>query len=84
MLDGGLRLPLSLKAGAFADTQPRGLPAESPDERRAALGAAGCRILATETHDGRIALPELLDDLAAQGIALARRGAGGRRQKLSG
>ena len=31
--------------------------------------AAGCRILATEMHEGRIALPELLDDLAAEGLS---------------
>ena len=31
--------------------------------------AAGCRILATETDCGATALPELLDDLAAQGIS---------------
>ena len=37
--------------------------------RRQALVAAGCRILATETDCGATALPELLDDLAAQGIA---------------
>ncbi|AAN29696.1 riboflavin biosynthesis protein RibD [Brucella abortus 01-4165] len=80
VLDGGLRLPLSSRLVRSADTQPLWVACgeEAPDERRAALGAAGCRILATETHDGRIALPELLDDLAAQGIAsvLVEGGAG--------
>ena len=33
------------------------------------LEAAGVRFLATETYDSRIALPELLEDLAAQGMS---------------
>ena len=32
------------------------------------LVAAGVRFLATETDDGQVALPELLDDLGAQGV----------------
>lgn len=34
----------------------------------AALAGTGVRLLATERHDGRVALPELLEDLAAQGV----------------
>ncbi|MCB1459396.1 MAG: bifunctional diaminohydroxyphosphoribosylaminopyrimidine deaminase/5-amino-6-(5-phosphoribosylamino)uracil reductase, partial [Nitratireductor sp.] len=41
---------------------PPGLPAHAP-----AL-AAGCEVLPCELHEGRVALPELLDDLAARGI----------------
>ena len=33
------------------------------------LEAAGAKFLATETFEGRIALPELLEDLAAQGMS---------------
>ncbi len=32
------------------------------------LSSAGVRIIATENQDGRVALPELLEDLGAQGI----------------
>lgn len=35
---------------------------------RSKLRSAGASILSCETADGRIALPELLDDLAARGI----------------
>ncbi len=41
---------------------------ELTEERRHELGALGARFLATEIHNGRIALPELLDDLGARGI----------------
>jgi diaminohydroxyphosphoribosylaminopyrimidine deaminase/5-amino-6-(5-phosphoribosylamino)uracil reductase len=43
--------------------------AEADPRRKAALERAGARLLATETFDGRIALPELLEDLAAQGMS---------------
>jgi diaminohydroxyphosphoribosylaminopyrimidine deaminase/5-amino-6-(5-phosphoribosylamino)uracil reductase len=36
---------------------------------RAALASAGVEFIACETHDGRIALPELLEDLAARGLS---------------
>src|SRR5690606_41322205 len=42
---------------------------EADPERCAALERAGAKFLATETYDGRIALPELLEDLAAQGMS---------------
>ncbi len=32
------------------------------------FAASGARILASETVDGRVALPELLEDLASQGV----------------
>ncbi len=80
ILDGGLRLPLSSKLVQSSANQPLWIACseDAPDDRRAALGAAGCRILATETHDCRVALPELLDDFAAQGISsvLVEGGAG--------
>ncbi len=38
------------------------------DEKTEELANAGIRILATEIEGGRVALPELMDDLAAQGI----------------
>jgi diaminohydroxyphosphoribosylaminopyrimidine deaminase/5-amino-6-(5-phosphoribosylamino)uracil reductase len=42
---------------------------EADTARKAALESLGVRFLATETFDGRIALPELLEDLGAQGMA---------------
>ena len=80
VLDSGLRLPLSSKLVQTAAAQPLWIACgeEAPPERRYELQAAGCRILATEAHDCRIALPELMDDLAAQGISsvLVEGGAG--------
>ncbi|MBN9046993.1 MAG: bifunctional diaminohydroxyphosphoribosylaminopyrimidine deaminase/5-amino-6-(5-phosphoribosylamino)uracil reductase RibD [Rhizobiales bacterium] len=80
VLDGGLRLPLSSKLVRSADVRPLWIACgeNAPANRRAALQAAGCRILATETEGERVALPELMDDLAAQGISsvLVEGGAG--------
>ncbi len=70
VLDSSLRLSLTSQLVQTADAQPLWLACgeEASDERRYELKAAGCRILAAETHEGRIALPELMDDLAALGI----------------
>lgn len=80
VLDSGLRLPLSSKLVQTADAQPLWVACgeEALPERHYELQAAGCRILATEAYDCRIALPELMDDLAAQGISsvLVEGGAG--------
>ena len=43
--------------------------AEADPARKAELERAGVGFLATETFDGRIALPELLEDLAAKGMS---------------
>jgi diaminohydroxyphosphoribosylaminopyrimidine deaminase/5-amino-6-(5-phosphoribosylamino)uracil reductase len=43
--------------------------AEANAGRRAELERAGAGFLATETYDGRVALPELLEDLAAKGMS---------------
>ena len=42
---------------------------EADPHRRAALERAGVRFIGTETHEGGVALPELLEDLAALGMA---------------
>lgn len=70
VLDRDLRLPLDSKLVASAGEVPVWIAASSRADpvRRAALEAAGCRVLATELYDGRIALPELVEDLAAQGM----------------
>lgn len=70
VLDSQARLPV---AGALARSA-REVPLmvaigpDADDRRVAALAAAGAVMLATERHEGRIALPELLEDLAARGI----------------
>jgi diaminohydroxyphosphoribosylaminopyrimidine deaminase / 5-amino-6-(5-phosphoribosylamino)uracil reductase len=71
VLDSRARLPLEGKLATSAHRTPVWIAAHAsaPVERTQALAAAGCRLLASEDDDGRIALPELLEDLAAQGIA---------------
>ena len=56
------RLLQSASAVPVIVVAPPGLPAHAP------AVAAGCEILPCELHEGRVALPELLDDLAARGI----------------
>lgn len=70
VLDRGLRLPVGSKLVRSARMTPTLVAADvdGAPERRAALAALGAGFLAVENHDGRIALPELLEDLAAQGI----------------
>jgi diaminohydroxyphosphoribosylaminopyrimidine deaminase/5-amino-6-(5-phosphoribosylamino)uracil reductase len=70
VLDSQLRLPLDSALVKSAGAVPVWVAASAAAEpaKRQALMAAGCRILATETDCGATALPELLDDLAAQGI----------------
>ncbi|MEZ5792076.1 MAG: bifunctional diaminohydroxyphosphoribosylaminopyrimidine deaminase/5-amino-6-(5-phosphoribosylamino)uracil reductase RibD [Nitratireductor sp.] len=61
-LPAGSALARTAKAAPVLIVAPPGLPAHAP-----AL-AAGCELLPCELHEGRVALPELLDDLAARGI----------------
>jgi diaminohydroxyphosphoribosylaminopyrimidine deaminase/5-amino-6-(5-phosphoribosylamino)uracil reductase len=70
VLDSTARLPLDSRLVRSARQVPL-MVAVGPDAdpaRVAALTDAGCTILATERHAGRIALPELLEDLAARGV----------------
>ncbi len=71
ILDGGARLPLASRLVTTARDVPVWVAAtaDASAERRAALEAAGCEIVAAESVDGRIALPELMDDLAARGLS---------------
>ena len=71
VLDSQLRLPLDSALVRTANVVPVWIAANAAADpvKRQALEAAGCRILATEIDCGATALPELLDDLAAQGIA---------------
>lgn len=71
VLDPMARLPLTSKLAMTARDVPVWLAAaaDAPAENLAGLTAMGVRLLATETLAGRIALPELMDDLAAKGIS---------------
>ncbi|PWL18098.1 bifunctional diaminohydroxyphosphoribosylaminopyrimidine deaminase/5-amino-6-(5-phosphoribosylamino)uracil reductase RibD [Falsochrobactrum shanghaiense] len=80
VLDGSLRLPLESRLVRTAQASPLWLACTegAAQQKREGLQAAGCRIIATESDEGKIALPELMDDLAAQGISsvLVEGGAG--------
>lgn len=71
VLDRQARLPVDSRLARTARTVPLLIAAcaDADPIRRAALEEAGARFLATETFEGRIALPELLEDLAAQGTS---------------
>jgi diaminohydroxyphosphoribosylaminopyrimidine deaminase/5-amino-6-(5-phosphoribosylamino)uracil reductase len=70
VLDRKLRLPETSKLVGGADRVPLyvavGEDADPP--HKAALERLGVRFIGTDTHDGAIALPELMEDLAALGI----------------
>ncbi len=71
VLDRDARLPSDSKLARTARKVPVLVAAcqEAEPVRKARLETLGIKFLATETHDGRIALPELLEDLGAQGMA---------------
>lgn len=71
VIDPTLRLPPGAKLVLGARAAPLWIAAcEGADSRRrAALEGAGARIVASELYEGHLALPELLEDLAAQGVA---------------
>ena len=71
VLDRTARLPLTSRLVQTAREVPLLVAACSGGDpaRRAELERAGANFLATETFDGRIALPELLEDLAAKGMS---------------
>jgi diaminohydroxyphosphoribosylaminopyrimidine deaminase/5-amino-6-(5-phosphoribosylamino)uracil reductase len=70
LLDRQIRLPVTSKLVSGADRVPLYVAAclEADPQRRAALERSGVRFIGTETHEGGIALPELLEDLAALGM----------------
>lgn len=70
VIDGNLRTNSGSKLVRTANEVPVWIAAlsDADADRRAQLESAGCRNLSTENHDGSIALPELLDDLGAEGI----------------
>lgn len=71
VLDRLTRLPVTSKLARSALDVPV-LVATCPEgdaANRAELERAGVKFLATESYDGRVALPELLEDLANQGMS---------------
>ncbi len=71
VLDRLARLPKDSRLAMTAHEVPVlvAASAEADRERRTILEGLGVRFLATEAYDHRIALPELLEDLAAQGLS---------------
>ncbi len=71
VLDSSLKLPLDSKLVRSSEAIPLWLACceHVASERRYEMQAAGCRIVAAESDGEHIALPELMDDLAAQGIS---------------
>lgn len=71
VLDRWLRLPLSGKLARSAGDVPLYLTPEPDVEevRRRKYTEAGINFLAPEIDSGRVALPELLEDMAAQGFS---------------
>lgn len=71
VLDRLARLPVASKLARSAHDVPVLVAAcaESSTMNRAELERAGVKLLATESFDGRVALPELLEDLGNQGMS---------------
>ena len=71
VLDAMLELPLDSKLVKSARSTPLWIATlgNADPHKRAALEAAGARILSSESDNGHIALPELLDDLGAEGLS---------------
>lgn len=71
VIDPSLRLSPASKLVATAEVTPTYVAAgQDVDEKaRAALLGLGVKFLATEIFDHRVALPELMEDLAAQGMS---------------
>lgn len=72
VLDRAARLPIASKLARTAASVPVLVAVcadEANSERRATLAASGVGFLAAETHEGQLALPELLEDLAARGMS---------------
>jgi diaminohydroxyphosphoribosylaminopyrimidine deaminase/5-amino-6-(5-phosphoribosylamino)uracil reductase len=70
VLDPAGVIPLDSRLVRSANATPTTIAASSGLDavRRDALVAAGCTVMPCETVDGKVALPELLEDLAATGI----------------
>ncbi|MCO5065738.1 MAG: bifunctional diaminohydroxyphosphoribosylaminopyrimidine deaminase/5-amino-6-(5-phosphoribosylamino)uracil reductase RibD [Rhizobiaceae bacterium] len=71
VIDPLLRLPLASKLVESGGKVPVFVTpsSECEPEKRESLAARGVGFFASEMHEGRIALPELLEDIAARGMS---------------
>ena len=71
VLDPSARLPLDSRLVQTSKTTPVFVAVceDANPERKESLARAGINFLAAETFSGRIALPELMEDLAARGTS---------------
>ncbi|MGX5841425.1 bifunctional diaminohydroxyphosphoribosylaminopyrimidine deaminase/5-amino-6-(5-phosphoribosylamino)uracil reductase RibD [Mesorhizobium sp. ArgA1] len=71
VLDRQIRLPEASKLVSGIDRVPLYIAAclQADPLRRSVLERVGVRFIGTETHEGGVALPELLEDLGALGMA---------------
>lgn len=71
VLDSQLRLPLNSALVRSCHVIPLWIACreDADSVKRQALIDAGCRIIVTKCDDDKVALPELLDNLASQGIS---------------
>ncbi|MBC7279974.1 bifunctional diaminohydroxyphosphoribosylaminopyrimidine deaminase/5-amino-6-(5-phosphoribosylamino)uracil reductase RibD [Hoeflea sp.] len=71
VLDTHLRLPVASRLALSARNVPLWIATAAAQDHpaRAGLAAAGAEFIASDAHDGRLALPELLEDLAARGLS---------------
>lgn len=71
VLDRQIRLPEASKLVSGTDRVPLYVATSLGADplRRSVLERAGVRFIGTETHEGGVALPELLEDLGALGMA---------------
>jgi diaminohydroxyphosphoribosylaminopyrimidine deaminase/5-amino-6-(5-phosphoribosylamino)uracil reductase len=68
VLDAGGRISPDARIVETAHATPAWIVAQPDHPHRAGLLAAGCELLPCEVEAGRVALPELLDDLGARGV----------------
>ncbi|MBO6719396.1 MAG: bifunctional diaminohydroxyphosphoribosylaminopyrimidine deaminase/5-amino-6-(5-phosphoribosylamino)uracil reductase RibD [Rhizobiaceae bacterium] len=71
VLDANARLPVNSKLARSAREVPVLLAAsiDADPARRTSLSECGVELIGADLVDGRVALPELLDDLAGRGIS---------------
>lgn len=70
VLDSKAHLPVSSRLVRSISEAPLAVATVDPESEAAqVLEGAGARLIACEEHDGRVALPELLEDIAALGLS---------------
>ena len=70
VLDRMARLPIASRLVRSVSSAPLAVATVEPESEAAqVLEGAGARLIACEEHEGRVALPELLEDIAALGLS---------------